>query len=434
MMDLSKEIISSIDPNVISADFITKRGRLYDTLKLAAATGAGLVLGAGLGAGFMYFYLKSFSQIGKEVKSVVQSINSLTAELEEMKKHYRLRKRGESTATSYSSDDEITTVCERNSKDVSNSIRRASSSSTSNTYASASDERGRSRSKSRTVSDEESVYEEALSDVSSTAEELSVMNSSTREDDFKSVNNIDELPRPLKDIIDEVDQLFEGTSNQRSKAYVLLKESQSSFSSYADFMWRLAKATHNEAQIEGVSGDQSIKKDLLLRAFDYAKAGLEIRSEDADIQKWYAITLGSISEFQGTQERILNGFKFKDHIVYAIQLRPDDPTLHYLLGRWCYAVYMLSWLERRAAAALFAEPPSSSIEEALEHFSKAEKLRKTAWKGNKLMIAKCYIQLNELDKVQVILKSAFSISMADHDDQEAHQEIITLLSKYGAES
>ena len=106
-----------------------------------------------------------------------------------------------------------------------------------------------------------------------------------------------------------------------------------------------------------------------------------MRSDDADVQKWYAITLGSIGDYQGeivlfcfrvlcmgshckllgvlslkfgvlsilssfdsgTQERILNGFKFKDHIQYAITLRPDDPTLHYLLGRWCYAVYMLSW-------------------------------------------------------------------------------------------
>jgi hypothetical protein len=35
-----------------------------------------------------------------------------------------------------------------------------------------------------------------------------------------------------------------------------------------------------------------------------------------------------------------------------------------------FQVYMLSWIERKAAAALYATPPSSTAEEAVVHFLK----------------------------------------------------------------
>ena len=37
---------------------------------------------------------------------------------------------------------------------------------------------------------------------------------------------------------------------------------------------------------------------------------------------------------------------------------------------------MLSWWQRKAASAFVAEPPSSSIEEALENFLKVESKKK----------------------------------------------------------
>ena len=49
------------------------RGKLFDMLKLAIATGVGLVFGAGV----MYVYLRSFSNVGKEIHLVAQSVNNL---------------------------------------------------------------------------------------------------------------------------------------------------------------------------------------------------------------------------------------------------------------------------------------------------------------------------------------------------------------------
>lgn len=67
----------------------------------------------------------------------------------------------------------------------------------------------------------------------------------------------------------------------------------------------------------------------------------------------------------GTSEKISRGYKYKEHIVKAIELNPSDAVCRYLHGRWCFEVAQIDWLTRRAAAALFGAPPTATIEEAL---------------------------------------------------------------------
>lgn len=49
---------------------------------------------------------------------------------------------------------------------------------------------------------------------------------------------------------------------------------------------------------------------------------------------------------------------------------------------------MLSWVERKLAATLFATPPESTIEDALKYFLKAEELNCGFYKANQLYVAK----------------------------------------------
>lgn len=56
----------------------------------------------------------------------------------------------------------------------------------------------------------------------------------------------------------------------------------------------------------------------------------------------------------------------------AIEYNPKDGYAHYVLGRWCFQVASVGWIQRKAAAALFASPPESTYEQALEHFFTAE--------------------------------------------------------------
>ena len=81
-------------------------------------------------------------------------------------------------------------------------------------------------------------------------------------------------------------------------------------------------------------------------------------------------------------------YYWQEHIDRAIELRPEEPILHYLNGRWCFEVAGLSWLEKKAAAALFATPPEATYEQALGYFMKCEELNPGTWKANMLMVAK----------------------------------------------
>lgn len=60
----------------------------------------------------------------------------------------------------------------------------------------------------------------------------------------------------------------------------------------------------------------------------------------------------------------------------------------------------LSWIERKVAGTLFAEPPTATYPEAVENCLKAESLSPVPWKENRLLLAKCHInQGNYTDAV-----------------------------------
>ena len=45
------------------------------------------------------------------------------------------------------------------------------------------------------------------------------------------------------------------------------------------------------------------------------------------------------------------------------------------------------------ASTLFAEPPSATMDEALAHFVKAERLKPEGWKENRQFVAKTLVKL-----------------------------------------
>ncbi|KAG1654159.1 Regulator of microtubule dynamics protein 2 [Nymphon striatum] len=233
----------------------------------------------------------------------------------------------------------------------------------------------------------------------------------------------------LTDICDRVDRLFNGNSEDKESAYMLLSREFERFSNEPDFLWRLTKATHLYSVKVGLQNDEQ-KKKLSFEAKEYGTKALELDDTNSEVHKWFAIALGSAGEFLSMQERIKDGFTFKEHIEKAVQLSPGDSTLHHMLGRWCYEVYMLSWIERKVASTLFAAPPEATAEEARSHFQKAEELHCRPWKENKLYIAKTYIGAGEYANAMPWLDTAFSLPVESDDDEVAHREVEILHSKY----
>ena len=107
----------------------------------------------------------------------------------------------------------------------------------------------------------------------------------------------------------------------------------------------------------------------------------------------------------------------KEHALRAIELAPLDATLQHILGRWCFGVANISFIEvgsekkkmapltfsfkRGIASALFASPPVSTFEEALVHFLKHEELMAEKGGGmirNKIFVGDTLLKLSRKDE------------------------------------
>ena len=67
------------------------------------------------------------------------------------------------------------------------------------------------------------------------------------------------------------------------------------------------------------------------------------------------------------------------------------------------------------AATLFADPPTSTMEEARDHFLAAEDLKPDGWKENRQFLAKCFISLKDYKTAVEWLDKADALTVNNPD-------------------
>nr|CAH7731261.1 unnamed protein product [Callosobruchus chinensis] len=238
-----------------------------------------------------------------------------------------------------------------------------------------------------------------------------------------SLNNLDNLLTEIDIKLDSqsITQLEDGLSK--------LEVLQVDYPENTEVLWRLGKAHH---KISETSDEKEFIQNHISKGVEALVKALDLKEDDAQIHKWYAVLVGSRSEFLGFQERIDDGHKFKKHVDAAIALSPDDPSLHHMLGRFDFEVAGLKWYERKVAAALFSEPPNATYADALEHFIQADRLANFEWKENKLMIAKCKIATGDYKEAMDWLIQASNCKQGDGLDDKIDSEVKALMGKYNS--
>lgn len=79
--------------------------------------------------------------------------------------------------------------------------------------------------------------------------------------------------------------------------------------------------------------------DLLTpTGYKYAEKAYHLDKNNPQCNKWFGILCGMRGEYLGRAERIKSGFQFKEHLDKALELMPEDASVHYLLGRFCFEV------------------------------------------------------------------------------------------------
>ncbi|XP_066535115.1 regulator of microtubule dynamics protein 2 [Hoplias malabaricus] len=242
----------------------------------------------------------------------------------------------------------------------------------------------------------------------------------SEEEDHKADEPLEELTSLLR----RADGLHKCNGDKKKEGLSTLLERKEKFEQKCQYLWRLTRAY---ADAHDLAGDTLEKKKFAEKGKQIGAQAILVNPMCAESHQWYAIVCGLLSEYESVQNKIKNGYLFKDHLDKAIELKPHDPLSYYLLGRWCYAVAQCSWIERKIAATLFGEPPSATIQDALQNFLKAEELCPKYSKFNYVFLAKCYKDLGQKYQAKKMCDAASSMDIVTKEDEEAQKELETLL-------
>ncbi|CDQ58538.1 unnamed protein product [Oncorhynchus mykiss] len=109
----------------------------------------------------------------------------------------------------------------------------------------------------------------------------------------------------------------------------------------------------------------------------------------------------------------------------------DSPCSERALYTGSVQVAQLSWIERKIAATLFGEPPSATVQDALNNFLKVEEIRPKYSKLNYVFLAKCYRDLGQKGQARKMWDAAASMETVSKEDEEAQKELDYLLPALG---
>ncbi|XP_016138377.1 regulator of microtubule dynamics protein 3 isoform X2 [Sinocyclocheilus grahami] len=247
------------------------------------------------------------------------------------------------------------------------------------------------------------------------------------EDAGLMVDCLMDIPSPeLALLLAQCDLLHAGDSGKKAEGFQLLMENRPLYADNVEFMWRLARAYSDMCE---TADNREEKRNYAEQGHYEAEAALTRNELSADCHKWFAILARVSSQYESIHGKLKSGRVLKEHLDRALALRDDDPICFYLLGRWCLEVSSLGWLERKTAATLYETPPTSSLNEALENFLKAEELNPGFSKTVRLYIAKCHKELGNMSEARNWVQLALStLAGANEDcDSAALQEELKAL-------
>ncbi|XP_037662959.1 regulator of microtubule dynamics protein 2 isoform X9 [Choloepus didactylus] len=213
-------------------------------------------------------------------------------------------------------------------------------------------------------------------------------------------------------LLQKADHLRESESGKMD-SFELLCDHKEKFRDEIEFIWRFARA---HGDMYELSTNTQEKKHYANLGKTLGERAINRAPMNGYCHLWYAVLCGHVSEFEGLQNRINYGHRFKEHLDKALELLPKEPFLYYLKGRYCYTVSKLSWIEKKMAATLFGKIPSSTVEEALQNFLKAEELHPGFSKSNYMYLAKCYIDLEQKEDALKICNLALLLNAVTKEE------------------
>uniref|UniRef100_A0A8C2PFN6 Regulator of microtubule dynamics protein 2 n=1 Tax=Capra hircus TaxID=9925 RepID=A0A8C2PFN6_CAPHI len=181
---------------------------------------------------------------------------------------------------------------------------------------------------------------------------------------------------------------------KKVESFELLCDHKEKFRDEIEFIWRFARAYGDMYEL---STNTQEKKHYANIGKTLGEKAIMRAPKNGYCHLWYAVLCGYVSEFEGLQNKINYGYRFK--------------------------VSKLSWIERKMAATLFGSIPSSTVQEALQNFLKVEELQPGFSKSNYMFMAKCYADLNQTDNAVKFCNLAMLLPCITKEDEDAQKEV-----------
>uniref|UniRef100_A0A8D1P1Y9 Regulator of microtubule dynamics protein 2 n=1 Tax=Sus scrofa TaxID=9823 RepID=A0A8D1P1Y9_PIG len=220
-------------------------------------------------------------------------------------------------------------------------------------------------------------------------------NTDTEEQSFpvpKAFNtHVEELN--LDALIQMADNLRMNEST-KMESFELLCDHKEKFRDEIEFIWRFARAYGDMYEL---STNAQEKKHYANIGKTLGEKAITRAPMNGYCHLWYAVLCGYVSEFEGLQNKINYGYRFK--------------------------VSKLSWIEKKMAATLFGKIPSSTVQEALQNFLKVEELHPGFSKSNYMFLAKCCIDLDQTDDAVKFCNLAVLLPCVTKEDKDAQKEV-----------
>ncbi|ELK14774.1 Regulator of microtubule dynamics protein 2 [Pteropus alecto] len=184
--------------------------------------------------------------------------------------------------------------------------------------------------------------------------------------------------------------------NESSKmeSFELLCDHKEKFRDEIEFIWRFVRAYGDMCEL---STNTQEKKHYANIGKTLGEKAITRAPMNGRCHLWYAVLCGYVAEFEGLQNKINYGYRFK--------------------------VSKLSWIEKKMSATLFGKIPSSTIQEALKHFLKVEELHPGFSKSNYMFLAKCYRDLEQVDNATKFCNLAVLLPCITKEDKDAQKEV-----------
>ncbi|XP_025116036.1 regulator of microtubule dynamics protein 1-like isoform X1 [Pomacea canaliculata] len=200
-----------------------------------------------------------------------------------------------------------------------------------------------------------------------------------------------------------------------------------------ELLWRLARVYCVWAKVQGERGHDHRRKELMEEGFIFAKRALELNNKSPRCHSWYATMMHFTSEYRGLRTHYLNAFTIKEHYETAVSLDPADAISLHSLGYWHFSFAHLPWYQKKLLAVLFRTPPSTTFEQALEYFYKAEEVAPEFFNMNLVMAGRAHWHLGQHQEALDLFKRASHVTPRSPDERLAYAKAHEMLKKMAPE-